>query len=332
MTKKEIQTQIAFEKVVSDAAKGAPDPQLKKDFEELNTKVVGYTEGLVAKDELNISEIAPLTGFERMLKARSIRLALKEGAETSGSGVPSRMWTYKYGTIDPTNVKNPKVNNKSIWQMRVQMPRDEASKKKSYPIDDDGCVSMRAYHELLLANYSKGIQEFPGGDLYFKNRIVPIIWPSCMKFNYPRGQYEDDPNEVYNLGKCNIKMPFYVFVAGPKIRNRAVMNYVAMLWMMPLTRLNTMMMELQYSLRPMSIIVKSYLYRHSRIYRTYRQMTVKMEKAKSSIEKAQSTYTSTMESASNAAGVLEDVKGGKVSVKTAAKNQVVPYEPPSPDK
>jgi len=331
-TKKKIQTQIAFEKDISEMVKQAPDEEMKKELAQLAAKVQGYTEGLVAQDELDISCLNPMTNFERFFKARAIKASLGSNAEEKCPQIASRIFTFKYNRIDPNDEKSPKVNCRAIWKMRVQMPRDPDSKKK-YKCDDDGCLSIRDYHELLASNYNKGVEEFPGGDLLFRNRMMPIIWPSCIKFNWPRSDYETVPNSKFNLGKCSFKPPipgFHIFVGGPKIRNALIMNYIAMLWMVPLTRLNVGIMELQYSLRPTSVIVKSYLYRNSVVYRTYRQATIKVQKTMAKIEVAQSAVSSTMDSAETAMSVASDVKDGKTSVKAIAKNQVVPMDGDQP--
>ena len=162
------------------------------------------------------------------------------------------------------------------------------------------------------------------GDLLFSNRIFPIMWPSCIDFKYPRSTFETNPSSKYDLGKCSLRHPFRFFIAGPKIRNRAIMSYVAMVWMVPLTRVNTCIMELQYSLKPTSLLVKSYLYRNVYLYRTYSQVRQKTQKIVAKVESAQETISSTKEKADNAMEVAEDIKSGKTSAKAYAKSQVVP--------
>lgn len=254
--KKDILKMLAFKTSLKAVEATAPDvPELKKDLKEMQEKSGGYVESMIAKDELDFAQIWPLGMHHRKKLAKKIRKKLEPDYEEKGGRMSSQMWDHKLHGLDPDGTAfSQKAFNKQIWKMKVKMPIEEDAEKLGITYDADGCMTMRAYHELLASYYDHSVEDpfFEGQALLFKNRFFPILWPACCKF--PAGLIKarekigdfNNPNKKYNLGK-KCWPPLRGIVVGPAIKNKMMNNRFSMMWFKPLISLNIAVMNLQYS-------------------------------------------------------------------------------------
>jgi len=201
----------------------------------------------VAHVELNMSEISPIPGPSRRLMASLFRTQLEK--EALGGGMTSKLWEHFYFKLDPTNtvIDRTKIN-KQIWATKVRMPKTPG---KDYPFDELGFCTMRQYHEILIANLEKQVEDGKGRENLFRNQVIPMIWLKCVPFPHK------GISERYKLGKLDksglrstLKKPkewLVPMIIGPHFRNYFVFNPIGFLWSYPLIKFNLFILFIQYT-------------------------------------------------------------------------------------
>jgi len=242
---KKVGSTAAFAGQVGKMIKDAPDPDLKAELQNVQVEVNSFVDAAIAQVELSMSEISPIPNFSRQFMARRLKEALDK--EKEGGGMPTKIWDHFYVKFDPTNTASGealKTLNKKIWALKVRLPKG----KGEGAVDEDGLVSMRTYHEILLNQYALPVEKLKGGELLFKNQVLPVIWLKFLPLPH-KGL-----NEKHGLGKDIKKticqppwMWLSMFVAGPPIRNYFVFSPCGFVWAYPLIKFDLFILYVQYS-------------------------------------------------------------------------------------
>jgi len=240
---KKIGTVNGFSKKMPQIIKDAPEESVKTRLKRVHAKVNSFVDGAVAEAELAMAEISPIPNISRRFMARR----LKEQLANEDGGTLSTVWEHFYVQFDPTNTASGealKTLNKKIWALKVRPPKGRCEGQ----LDEDGLVTMRAYHELLLSIYDTPVEKLPGKALLFKNQVLPVIWLKFLPLPH-KGL-----NEKHGLGKDIKKticqppwMWLSMFVAGPPIRNDFVFSPCGFVWAYPLIKFNLAVHYVQYS-------------------------------------------------------------------------------------